>query len=265
MDALDRVVAPGRDLLGRVDAALVAAGAPPGDPIWPLLRRVGALPGDALEFAVGLDAEPMLSAAAELRSRSRDFGDRSIDLTARIGSRPWTGSGAETFTALWRALGSHIGDGAAADQPSITGRLLAMSSYLDSVAHWMTALRTKLAVAVASALISAEAVTLRAAAPSSSLASLFDTPGFAGAGLGGAGLSGAGLSGAGLDGAGLSGGVVVRAAAAVGVRVLDVVVESLRAGHDLHDEWAPALSELPYRPPADTHVPVSSPITRVEL
>jgi len=47
MDLLDRVTGPAADLLARVDDGLLAEGAPAGHPIWPLLRRAGALPGDA--------------------------------------------------------------------------------------------------------------------------------------------------------------------------------------------------------------------------
>jgi hypothetical protein len=239
MDALDRVAAPGRDLLDRVDAALVAAGAPASDPIWPLMRRTGALPGEALEFALGLDAESMLAAAAELRARAAEYAQRHGELAVHVGAGVWEGSSAEAFNALWRALGDHIGDGAAADQLSLTGRLLATSSYLDSVAHWVTWLRGELAATVAAALRSAEAVTLRGVAPVNAfdMAAMNPTTSEA----------------------------LTQAAATVGALVLDTMVESMRAGHDLHGEWAPWLVELPYRSPADTGPTGASAITRVEL
>src|SRR5262249_34949217 len=129
MDALDRVADAGRDLLARVDAALLAGGAPSEDPIWPLLRRVGALPGDALHFAAGLDPEPMTATASELRACSRAFAERREDLAAHVAAEHWTGAGADAFTATWRALADHIGAGVAPDEDSLSGRLLAQASY----------------------------------------------------------------------------------------------------------------------------------------
>jgi hypothetical protein len=244
MDALDRVAGAGRDLLGRVDAALIAAGAPAGAPIWPLLRRTGALPGEALEFALGLDVEPVLSAAVELRGRANEFAERRAELVEHIGGA-WQGAGAEAFAAQWRALSAHIGDGAAPDQPSLAGRLLSMSAYLEALAQWLSGLRGTLAGAVAEALTSAEAVVLRGVPPLAPGALL--------------GPLTAGPS----DGAGT--GAVAQAAATVGAHVLGPVERALRAGHDLHDEWAPWLAELPYRPPADLRAGGFTGTTRVDL
>lgn len=237
MDALDRVATAGRDLLRRVDAALKATGAPAGDPLWPLLRSVGALPGDAFEFALGLDPEPLLAAAAELRVNAERYAERQTELAEHLGDRAWQGSGAEAFAAVWRALGAHIGDARAADEPSLTGRLLAVASYLDSVAAWASELRIEVALAVMAGLGSAEAVALRSGAPLT-VGNLFDN---------------------------VAGPAVAQAASTIGARVLGVVADRLRAGHDLHDEWAPWLAELPYRSPADTGGAGFSPVTRVEL
>jgi hypothetical protein len=254
MDALDRVAGAGRDLLGRVDAALIAAGAPAGSPIWPLLRRTGALPGEALEFALGLDAEPVLSAAVELRGRANEFAEQRAELvehiggaqqTAPAGGGAWQGAGAEAFAAQWQALSAHIGDSAARDQPSLAGRLLSMSAYLEALARWLSGLRGTLAGAVAEALTSAEAVVLRGVPPLAPGALL--------------GPLTAGPS----DGAGT--GAVAQAAATVGAHVLAPVERALREGHDLHDEWAPWLAELPYRPPADLRAGGFTGITRVDL
>jgi hypothetical protein len=92
-------------------------------------------------------------------------------------------------------------------------------------------------MAIAAALGSAEAVTLRSGAPPT---------------VGGLFESGPGVA-------------VSQAASTIGVRVLGVVAGGLRAGHDLHDEWAPWLAELPYRSPADSGTAGFSPVTRVEL
>jgi hypothetical protein len=227
MDVLDHVAGPGRDLLGRVDAVLVAAGAPPEDPIWLPLRRVGALPGDALEFAVGLDAQGMTATSDELRLASREFADRRADLATDVDAAEWTGSGAEAFTAVWAALADHIGDGAAPDQPTLAGRLVAQASYLDSVARWVADLRAELAVTLATVLTSAEAVVLHGPQPATADA--------------------------------------VRAASAIGTRVLSTVADALQTGYDLHDEWAPHLRELRYQPPADPGRTGPAGGTRVEI
>lgn len=245
MDALNRVSGAGRDLLVRVDAALVAAGAPDDSPIWPLLRRTGALPGEALEFALGLDAEPLRSAAAELRGRAAEFAEQRSELGGHAGQGVWQGAGAEAFAAQWQALAAYIGDGAAPDQPSLSGRLRGMSAYLDALAGWLGDLRDSLAVALAEALTSAEAVTLRGVAP-----------------LAPGGLVGPRVA---TEPDGGSASAVAQAAATVGAHVLAPVERALRAGHDLHDEWAPWLAELPYHPPAGLRAPGFTTTTRVEL
>jgi hypothetical protein len=227
MDALDMVLAPGRDLLGRVDAALAAAGAPSGALIWPLLRRVGALPGDALEFAAGLDPAPLRSAAEELWARSAEFLDERRAVDRAVAERPWEGSGADAFGSVWRALAQHIGDAPAADQASLAGRLAALATYVDNVASWSVTLRERLAMAVADALTSNEAVVLRSAPPDSTTAS--------------------------------------GAAAAVGATVLEPVAEAMRDGADLHDEWSSRLAELFYRGPVETGPVGSVTTTRVDL
>jgi hypothetical protein len=48
MDPFDRLAGPAGDLRRRVGESLAAGGAPEGHPIWPLLRRLRALPGEAL-------------------------------------------------------------------------------------------------------------------------------------------------------------------------------------------------------------------------
>ncbi|WP_327006637.1 WXG100 family type VII secretion target [Dactylosporangium sp. NBC_01737] len=149
MDALDRLAGIGTDLLHRVDAALVAGGAPVGDPLWPLLRLVGALPGDALEFGLKLTPQPLRSAAAQLRADADRFARRRDRLAADLGpaAGAWEGAGAEAFAARWQSLAGHLGDGA--DPATVTGRLRATASYADALADWSEGLRTELAEAVA--------------------------------------------------------------------------------------------------------------------
>ncbi|GAB3868891.1 WXG100 family type VII secretion target [Dactylosporangium cerinum] len=161
MDALDRLAGIGTDLLHRVDAVLIAGGAPAGDPLWPLLRQVGALPGDALEFGLKLTPGPLRTAAAQLRADADRFARRRDRLAADLGpaAATWEGSGAEAFRARWQSLAGHLGDGG--DPATVTGRLRATASYAEALADWSDGLRTELAEAVARVTGSAEAVAIR--------------------------------------------------------------------------------------------------------
>jgi hypothetical protein len=159
MDALERLSSVGADLLARVDAALAAGGAPADDPIWPLLRQVGALPADVLDFGLRLDHIALRSAATELRAVADRFARQPARLAADIGRSAWEGTGAEAFAAVWESLSEHIGEGT--DPATVTGRLLATASYVDDLAGWAADLRHELAEAIARVATSAEAVTLR--------------------------------------------------------------------------------------------------------
>ncbi|MEV4514963.1 hypothetical protein AB0K00_39130 [Dactylosporangium sp. NPDC049525] len=229
MDALDRLAGIGTDLLHRVDAALVAGGAPAGDPLWPLLRQVGALPGDALEFGLKLTPEPLRAAAAQLRADADRFARRRDRLAADLGTAgTWEGSGAEAFAARWRSLAGHLGDGG--DPATVTGRLRATASYADALADWSEGLRTELAEAVARVAGSAEAVTIRG--------NQVDGPPPA---------------------------AVLAAAARIGVRVLQPVADAFGAARDLERRWSPDLAELRYAEPEAAPAGTVPLITRVPL
>jgi hypothetical protein len=246
MDTLDLVADAGRDLLSRVDAALLAAGTPAGHPVRGLLRRAGALPGDAFRSVVALRPSPLLAAAAELRGLAAGHARRHAGLAAPV---DWAGAGAQAYTVRRDALARYLGQGLDAGEDSAAGRLLATAGYLDAVAEWVDGSRRAVAGAVAAALSSAEAVRLRAggaalvgAATGSSGAV---TPA-AGTWSGSTGVAGPGVAGAGVAGPGAAG----PAAADVAAHVLATVVERLERGAELADAWRDRLGELPYRPPA---------------
>jgi hypothetical protein len=264
MDVLERVAGAGQDLLDRVDRVLAAGGASSVDPIWPLSRRVGALPGETLRFALALDADALHAASTELRERSREFAAGRGVLDAGIAGGAWEGSGAEAFGALWQALSAYVGDGTDVDQPSLAGRLLAMASYVDDVVEWVDHTRGDLAMTIADALRSAEAVTLRAADGLTARTADAVTP-RATEGLTPRAAAGETLRTAGDGTLWAPDGEVSRAAAAVGVRVLATVSDSLQAGHDLHDRWSGKLSDLPFHPPAESGPSAAQSTTRVEL
>jgi hypothetical protein len=158
MDILDRVLGVGRDLLSRVDAALVVSGAPADHPIWPLARRVGALPGDAAEAIAALRPEPLLGCAARLRSLTEGYADQRASLTTITEAGTWEGAGAEAFANQVRAFAAHLGS--PADQDCLAGRLAATVSYVEDVAAWIGEARRTLARALATVMASAEAVRL---------------------------------------------------------------------------------------------------------
>jgi hypothetical protein len=156
VDPLDRLAGPVRDLLGRVDGALMATGAPADHPIWALLRRVGALPGEAVAAVADLRPEPLVQAAADLRVIADEYA------AVRVGEPDgWTGPAAEAYAARWRDLARHLG-GEGPD--SMAGRLAATAEYLAETAGWIAVARRELARALAAALGSAEALRLRTAA-----------------------------------------------------------------------------------------------------
>ncbi|MEV0130799.1 WXG100 family type VII secretion target [Dactylosporangium sp. NPDC050688] len=230
MDALERLASIGADLLHRVDGVLVAGGAPAGDPLWPLLRQVGALPGDALDFGLKLSPPALREAAARLRADAERFARRRERLAADLGAAAggWEGSGAEAFAARWQSLAGHIGDGS--DPVTIAGRLRATAAYADAVAGWAEGLRHELAEAVARVATSVEAVTIRGTRP--------DAPPPA---------------------------AVLEAAARIGARVLQPVADAFDAARDLERRWSPELAELRYTEPTSTQSATTLPITRVTL
>jgi hypothetical protein len=210
MDTLAWVEEPGRDLLARVDAVLAASGAPADHPIWPLLRRVGALPGDVLEAYCALAPDRLVAAGERVRVRAETYAEERADLAAAVGATDWTGPAASAFEQRWAALGEHLGGAAAPDAPSLAGRLAATASYVDDVAAWMRGAREDLAHEVATALGSQEAVRLRV-----------DSPG---------------------------GNGPAASAATIGAAVLAVADRQSGAAEEVAERWAGRLAELPFRP-----------------
>jgi hypothetical protein len=151
-DLLDRVAEPGLDLLRRVDSVLTAAGAPADDPVWPLLRRAGALPGDILAELLGADAAPLFTAGEALRAEAATV---SRDADAVPTPAGWRGHAADEFAAQWSAAVSQV--------DRITERLTGTGLYAAEVAAWVAGSRRQFAIAVAECLASPEAATVRLA------------------------------------------------------------------------------------------------------
>jgi len=148
MDALARLEPVARDLVHRVDTALVTLGAPADHPVWPLLRRLGVTPADAVRFVVETDPTPLRATAAALRDRAEAY--EATELPADL---PWRGAAGETYAEQAAGLRAHLGE--------LAGRLRATAAYADDVADWSARSRERLARALADVLTSAQAVTVR--------------------------------------------------------------------------------------------------------
>ncbi|NES13231.1 MULTISPECIES: hypothetical protein [Micromonospora] len=155
MDALDRLAEPGLDLLTRVDT-LLAAGAPEGHRLWPLLRRLQVLPGEAVGQFLELHPAPLADAGHAVRQLVRGYDDACALLADPVA---WSGPAASAYDEARGALLRHLDEG----PESLVGRLESTAGYADALADWVEGSRLALARALADVLRSAEAVTVHAA------------------------------------------------------------------------------------------------------
>ncbi|WP_320068209.1 hypothetical protein [Micromonospora sp. RTGN7] len=157
MDALDRLAEPGLELLGRVDT-LLADGAPEGHRLWPLLRRMQVLPGDAVRGFLDLHPAPLTDAGHAVRALVRGYDEVCRTLTDPVA---WSGPAASAYGQARSTLLRHLDEG----PESLVGRLESTAGYADALADWVEGSRLALARALADVLGSTEAVRVRAAAP----------------------------------------------------------------------------------------------------
>ena len=217
MDLLDRVHPIARELLTRVDATLLSSGAPDDHPIWPLLRRLGALPGEAVDHLAELAPETLSVTAGALRDRADGY--RSWTASVPV-VEAWRGPAAEGFAARWSTLAGHL----AGDEETMAGRLVDTARYLEDVTAWLARARREVAGALAECLGSAEAATLHAAPTGRTAGG--DVPGGVGTAAAARGL--------------------VVAAATIGAHVLAAVADVLDDGQHTLDAWRGHLDELRY-------------------
>lgn len=207
-DALDQLAGPAHGLLARVDAVLCRAGAPAGHPVWPLLRRLGALPGPAAGAVAALRAAPLCTAGRALHTLAGQYGQ----LPGPPPGRPtpagagWQGPAADAYAAHWSALSTHLA-GPGAD--SLAGRLAATAGYLQALADWVDRARAALARTLATVMTSAQAVEVVTGAA--------DPPVPA----------------------------VARAAADIAARVLATVADMYAEADQVRVDWSGRLGELP--------------------
>ncbi|SCF39229.1 hypothetical protein GA0074695_6508 [Micromonospora viridifaciens] len=159
MDALDRLAEPSLDLLARVDA-LLAAGAPEGHRLWPLLRRMQVLPGAAVREFLELHPAPLADAGHAVRQLVRGYDDAGAVLADPVA---WSGPAASAYDEARAALLRHLDEG----PESLVGRLESTAGYADALADWVEGSRLALARALADVLRSAEALTVHVASRAS--------------------------------------------------------------------------------------------------
>ncbi|MFF5053984.1 hypothetical protein ACFY1S_12465 [Micromonospora sp. NPDC000663] len=213
MDPLDRLAEPGLDLLHRVDA-LLAAGVPEGHRVWPLLRRMQVLPGDAVRGFLDLHPAPLTGAGHAVHRLVRGYDDVCATLTDPV---LWSGPAASAYGQERAALLRHLDEG----PESLVGRLESTAGYADALADWVEGSRLALARTLADVLRSAEAVAVVAATAAGPPL----PPGPVGPG--------------------------VADAAEIAARVLAVLCVAYDGAETLLRQWAPSLAESAWRPPVD--------------
>ncbi|MEV0153000.1 hypothetical protein AB0H57_04560 [Micromonospora sp. NPDC050686] len=229
MDALDRLAEPGLDLLRRVDV-LLAAGVPEGHPVWPLLRRMQVLPGDALRAFLDLHSAPLASAGDAVRRLVQGYDDASAALTD---PGLWAGPAAAHYDQARATLLRHLDEG----PESLVGRMEATAGYADALADWVTGSRLAVARALADVLRCTEAVAVVAATrPGAATAGAF--PGGATVDASAGGATAAGRAG-------------VAEAAVIAARVLAVLSVAYDGAETLLRQWSPSLAESTWRPVAE--------------
>jgi hypothetical protein len=219
MDLLDRVYPVARELLDRVDATLLAGGAPADHPVWPLLRRLGALPGELVAHLAGVVPDGLTTPGDTLRQHATGYRHRADEVPMPAA---WRGPAADAYATSWSGLSAHL---AGSGPDTLAGRLTDTAGYLDDVAAWLGRSRRSVAGTVAECLGSAEALTLRS---------------------GSGDLTPAWFAGSGTP----SPSAVTRAAATIGAHLLATAAEVLDDGRAVHERWSGRLDELSYRPPA---------------
>jgi hypothetical protein len=152
MDALARLEPVARPLLRAVDAALDNLGAPPEHRVWPLLRRVGASPGDAVSILAGLQPERIRPVVAALRGHAAGYEGAVLP-----GDLGWLGHAGVSYAVRAAALDAHLRSGG---DESMTSRLRAAAGYLDDVVEWQRRGRDRMARALGEVLMSTQAVTM---------------------------------------------------------------------------------------------------------
>src|SRR2546430_16216161 len=109
----------------------MAGGAPAGHPIWPLLRRLGALPGEAVAQLATVAPGGLTPVSDALHQHADGYRHRVDEVPMPAG---WRGPAADAFGASWSGLSAHL---AGSGPDTLAGRLTDTASYVDDVAAWL--------------------------------------------------------------------------------------------------------------------------------
>lgn len=149
MDALARLQPGTAGLLDRVDDTLARWGAPDGHPVWSLLRRTGALPGDAVAGLAAWPVQHWTEQADELRGQAEAVLRTAGGLAALPG---WEGRAGEAFAGSLHA--------SRREAAQLAARLGADAEHRDELARIVTDGRLRVARVLARVTSSTEAVAL---------------------------------------------------------------------------------------------------------
>ncbi|WP_144123070.1 hypothetical protein [Catellatospora sichuanensis] len=149
MDALKHLNASTAGLLARVDESLARWGAPEGHPVWRLLRRTGALPGDVVSGLAGWSPEPWRQQAAALRGHAEAMAAIGGGLE-RLPS--WEGAAGDAYAASRQRISREAWHRAA--------RMRAEAAFHEELADVLAVGRARVARGLARVVGSAEAVAL---------------------------------------------------------------------------------------------------------
>jgi hypothetical protein len=153
MDPLDRLAGPAADLLAHVDELIADLGAPHGHRIWPLMRRLRVLPGEAVAAVAALRPAPFAAAGGSVRALLPEY---DVAIEALAAPPEWQGGCADGYAAHRAALARYV----AGSGESLIQRIDTTAGYADSLADWVSRTRLDLARTLARVLGSAEAVAV---------------------------------------------------------------------------------------------------------
>lgn len=150
MDGLVEIHTEAASMLDCVDASLTRHGAPAEHRIWPLLRRRGLLPGDAVASVVAWTPGPLLERALLLRVHR----ERCLEVDGMLqGRSDWEGAAGDVFEARLSTTRN--------EHDAFTMNTATMADYLEDLADWIARGRVRLAHRLATVLVSAQSVTLK--------------------------------------------------------------------------------------------------------
>lgn len=150
MDGLVKLHSAASGMLDRIDATLTRHGAPAEHAIWPLLRRRGMLPGDAVANVAAWEPKQLLERATLCRSQRARCAEVGGLLRGHAG---WDGTAGAAFEARLSVVRD--------EHEAFTRDAQTLADYLEDLAGWIVRGRWRLAHQLATVLVSAQSVALK--------------------------------------------------------------------------------------------------------